>query len=97
MKINKKLDNKELTIELEGRLDSDSAPTLEKELIDLNGVEKLIFNLEKLEYISSAGLRILLYCQKRLTNQGELIIKNANSDIKKILEITGFNHVLTID
>lgn len=97
MKIDKNIENKELTIRLEGRLDSDSAPILEKELTNLEEIHKLIFDLEKLEYISSAGLRIILNCQKRLINQGEVIIKNVNEEIKKILNITGFDNILTIN
>ena len=96
MKIEKSINNSELIIKLEGRLDTNTSHELEKEIQDLNGVTKLIFDFEKLEYISSAGLRILLSCQKQMNKQGEMFILKANEDIKDIFDITGFSEILTV-
>lgn len=98
MNINKIKDGKTLAIELEGRLDTVSAPQLEAELkTDLNGTEILIFDFSGLEYLSSAGLRVLLSAQKVMNRQGEMKIKNVNSVIMDIFEITGFTEILTIE
>lgn len=98
MNINKIKDGKTLAIELEGRLDTVSAPQLEAELkSDLNGTEILIFDFSGLEYLSSAGLRVLLSAQKVMNRQGEMRIKNVNSVIMDIFEITGFTEILTIE
>ena len=98
MNINKIKDGKMLAIELEGRLDTVSAPQLEAELkSDLNGTEILIFDFSGLEYLSSAGLRVLLSAQKVMNRQGEMKIKNVNSVIMDIFEITGFTEILTIE
>ena len=98
MNVNKIKDGKTLAIELEGRLDTVSAPQLEAELkSDLNGTEILIFDFSGLEYLSSAGLRVLLSAQKVMNRQGEMKIKNVNSVIMDIFEITGFTEILTIE
>lgn len=98
MNINKIKDGKTLAIELEGRLDTVSAPQLEAELkSDLNETEILIFDFSGLEYLSSAGLRVLLSAQKVMNRQGEMKIKNVNSVIMDIFEITGFTEILTIE
>ncbi len=98
MNINKIKDGKTLVIELEGRLDTVSAPQLEAELkSDLSGTEILIFDFSGLEYLSSAGLRVLLSAQKVMNRQGEMRIKNVNSVIMDIFEITGFTEILTIE
>lgn len=96
MKIDKNLEGNNLTITLEGRLDTNTAPDLEKEVESLDGVENLIFDLKKLEYISSAGLRIILALQKIMNNQGNMTIKNVNDDVKEVFEITGFSEILNI-
>lgn len=98
MNINKIQNGSELTIELEGRLDTVSAPSLEAELKkDINGVQTLIFDFAKLEYLSSAGLRVLLASQKVMNRQGEMKIRNVNSTISDIFEITGFSEILTVE
>ena len=97
MKIYKKQNCNELLIKLDGRLDTNTSPDLEKELSSLDDIKKLIFDFSKLEYISSAGLRIVLSCQKIMANQGEMIIKNANANVKEVFEITGFADILTIE
>ncbi len=97
MTINKDLKGTELIISLEGRLDTITAPELEKELnASLNGIQALSFDFDKLEYISSAGLRVLLAAQKCMNKQGTMVVKNVNETISEIFEVTGFNDILTI-
>lgn len=97
MTINKDLKGTELVIALEGRLDTITAPELEKELnASLSGVQALAFDFDKLEYISSAGLRVLLAAQKCMNKQGTMVVKNVNETISEIFEVTGFNDILTI-
>ena len=87
-----------LTVALEGRLDTMTAPELEAALkTALEGVEELTFDFEKLDYISSAGLRVLLAAQKTMNNQGSMKVKNANEIILEIFEVTGFSDILTIE
>ena len=98
MEILTNLEEKKLTVTLEGRLDTTTAPSLEKTLKDsLNDVEELVFDFEKLEYISSAGLRVLLAAEKVMKKQGSMVIKHVNSEIMDIFEITGFTDILTIE
>ena len=98
MTINKIANGNELTIALEGRLDTTTAPQLDDELkTALDGIAKLEFNFEKLEYISSAGLRVLLSAQKVMNKQGSMVIKNVNEEIQEIFEVTGFVDILTIE
>lgn len=97
MKIKRNLDGEVLTLALEGRLDTLTTPDLEKEVSDLKGIKKVIFDFEKLDYISSSGLRVLLSTQKIMNNQGEMIIKNSNMAIKKIFNITGFADILKVE
>lgn len=96
MKIEKKSEENNLIICLEGRLDTNTAPELEKELENINGVRNLIFDLENLEYISSAGLRVLLSFQKRMNIQGIMALKNVKESIKEIIYITGFSEIFKI-
>ena len=97
MKIDKNLDGSILTIALEGRLDTNTAPELEKEVTSLDGIKRVVFDFEKLDYISSAGLRIILALQKIMNNQGSMIIKNVNDEVREVFEITGFSDILTIE
>ncbi len=98
MEIKKIKDNTTLTIELEGRLDTVSAPQLETELKkSITGIETLIFDFMNLEYLSSAGLRVLLASQKVMNRQGQMKIKNVNATITDIFEVTGFSEILTIE
>lgn len=98
MTIEKQLNGAELFIELKGRLDTTTAPQLEAELKrDINGVERLVFDFINLEYLSSAGLRVLLSAQKVMNKQGEMIIRNVNETINDIFEVTGFSEILTIE
>ena len=97
MTISKDRNGSELTIALEGRLDTTTAPELAEEIKSLDGVEKLKFDIEKLEYISSAGLRVLLSAQKVMNKQGSMAIKNSSDSIKEIFEVTGFVDILTVE
>ncbi len=98
MKINKTQNGSELLIALEGRLDTTTAPELEKELKDsIGGVEDLTIDFEKLDYISSAGLRVLLSAQKIMMKQGEMKVVHVNETIMEIFEVTGFSDILTIE
>ena len=87
-----------LTVQLEGRLDTITAPQLEKELQEsFDGVTELILDFEKLDYISSAGLRVLLSAQKVMNKQGQMKITHVNDTIREIFEVTGFTDILTIE
>ena len=88
----------ELTVKVTGRLDTTTAPELEASLNEsYNGVTKLVLDFASLEYLSSAGLRVLLQAQKTMNKQGEMIIKNVNETINEIFEVTGFVDILTIE
>ena len=83
---------------LEGRLDTVTAPDLERELkAALDGVSELTMDLEKLEYVSSAGLRVLLSAQKVMNKQGKMKLVNVSDTIMEIFEVTGFSDILTIE
>ena len=98
MEIIKKQDGTELNIAIEGRLDTMTAPAFENEIKDsLDGVELLVLDFEKLEYVSSAGLRVILAAQKVMNKQGEMKICNVNEEIMDVFEITGFTDILTIE
>ena len=82
----------------EGRLDTVTAPELEAAVKEiLPGLKTLTFDLEKLEYISSAGLRVLLSAQKSMSKQGEMKVRNVNETISEIFEVTGFSDILTVE
>lgn len=98
MTITKNLTDTALTIALEGRLDTTSAPRLEAELRqNLNGVTRLDLDFAGLEYISSAGLRVLLAAQKVMQKQGKMVIHSANETVMEVFEITGFTDILTFE
>ena len=98
MKIDTKKDGNSLLINLEGRLDTNTFQDLEKETDNLDGTKKIIFDFEKLDYISSAGLRVLLTCQKKMNNiSGTMIIKNVKEEIQEVFDMTGFSDILTIE
>ncbi len=99
MTINKTLNETALTIEVEGRLDTVTAPELEKEVKGgLDSVQALTFDFSKLEYISSAGLRVLLTAQKLMKKKGgSMVIKGSSEDVLEIFEITGFSTLLDIE
>ena len=98
MNVIKNLNGSTLTAAIEGRVDTTTAPTLEKEIKDsLNGITVLIFDFEKVEYISSAGLRVLLSCQKIMSKQGSMKLIHVGDDIMEIFEVTGFSDILTVE
>lgn len=98
MTIDKKRDNEDLTIKVSGRLDTITAPELESSMKDeFNGLKNLVFDFSDLEYLSSAGLRIILSCQKTMNSQGSMVVKNINDTIREIFDITGFSSILTIE
>lgn len=98
MDIKKTSDGGRLTIALDGRLDTTTSPELTKELeSSLDGVKELVFDLAKLEYISSSGLRVLLSAQKKMNSQGAMKVKNASEMVNEVFEITGFDEILTIE
>ena len=98
MTIEKNLNGTELTVALTGRLDTTTAPQLDAELKQsFEGVEKLVLDFATLEYLSSAGLRVLLAAQKVMNKQGEMIIKHVNETINEIFEVTGFIDILTVE
>lgn len=97
MNIAKTLEDKKLTISIDGRLDTSTAPELDEELkASLGGIETLIMDFTGMEYISSAGLRVLLSAQKVMNTQGEMIVTGANDTVMEIFDITGFTDILTI-
>lgn len=98
LKINKTCEDAKLTVALEGRLDTTSSPELEKSLQEsLDGVSELIMDLSGLEYISSAGLRVLLSAQKIMMKQGSMKVIHVNETVMEIFEVTGFVEILTIE
>lgn len=98
MEIKKLADGNKLTIMLSGRLDTVTAPQLEGELQEaIKEVTELIFDFADLDYISSAGLRVLLSAQKIMNKQGTMVIRNVNETIMEIFDVTGFVDLLTIE
>lgn len=97
MKIKKEFENNMLVLAVEGRLDTVTAPELECEVSDLRGVTDLVIDMKKLEYISSAGLRVILKAQKTMNTQGSMKLKNVGESIMEVFEITGFSDILTIE
>lgn len=97
MEIEKRLDDNTLTVILRGRLDTSTAPSMERETESLDNIENLILDLEKLEYISSAGLRIILKLQKIMDIQGKMVVRNVSDYLKELFYMTGFNDILTIE
>ena len=98
MIINKKQDGSALVVALEGRLDTTTAPELEQELKNsLDGVTDLTLDMDKLDYISSAGLRVLLSAHKTTMKQGQMKVINASEIVKEVFEVTGFCDILNIE
>ena len=98
MKITMNPNGKRLTVALEGRLDTTTAPELEKALKDnLEGVEGLTLDLERLDYISSAGLRVLLAAHKAMRDRGGMKVTHVNEIVGEVFDITGFADILTIE
>ncbi|MBR4725992.1 MAG: STAS domain-containing protein [Lachnospiraceae bacterium] len=98
LNITKDLNGTELSFALEGRLDTVTAPQLESEVkSSVDGVDKMVVDCAKLEYISSAGLRVLLLAQKIMNEKGSLVVRNVSEEVMEIFEVTGFVDILTIE
>ena len=98
MTIEKIIHGNDLTLSLAGRLDTTTAPQLEAELKEnLAGVKHLVLDVKALEYLSSAGLRVLLSAQKLMNKQGSMVVRGANETITEIFEVTGFCDILTLE
>ncbi len=99
MTITKKTENELLTMELDGRLDTNTAPSLEREINNsiTEEMKKLVLDFKQLQYISSAGLRVLLATQKKMSKQGCMVIKNVNEMIMDVFHVTGFIDILTVE
>ena len=98
MQINKNFTGATLTLKIEGRIDTTTAPALEAELKHsvTSDVQNLIIDFAKVEYISSAGLRVLLAAQKVMKKQGTMTVQHVNDVIMEVFEVTGFSDILTI-
>ena len=98
MTIEKKINAEALTLIVSGRLDTQTAPELEKELDSvLSGLKELTFDFTNLEYVSSAGLRVILKAQKAMNAQGSMKLTGVNDSIMEVFDITGFLDILTIE
>ncbi len=96
MTINKNQEGSKLTMAVEGRIDTTTAPSLEEEIkASINGVSSLTFDFSELDYISSAGLRVLLSAQKIMNKQGDMVLTGVKPEIMEIFEVTGFDDILT--
>lgn len=97
MTIEKKIENGNVTLTVVGRLDTTTAPELEKTVESiLDGAKELVFDMTNLEYISSAGLRVILKAQKAMNTQGSMKLTGVNDSIMEVFDITGFLDILTI-
>ena len=98
MEIIKVNEGSKLTISLDGRLDTITSQQLEKELrTSINGITELVFDFEKLTYITSAGLRVLSVAQKVMNKQGSLIIRNTQPDVQEVFDVTGLSDIMNIE
>lgn len=98
MNVNIAKNGDESVVSVEGRLDTVTAPDLEASLKELfESTKSLVFDFGKLEYISSAGLRVLLSAQKTMNKIGTMTVKNVDSSVMEVFEITGFKDILTIE
>ena len=98
MNIQKNVSGTNLSVVLEGRLDTTTSPKLEEELrSSVVGMTSLELDFEKLEYISSAGLRVLLAMQKIMNKQGKMALQNVSETVMEVFEVTGFADILTIE
>lgn len=98
MEINKVKENETLRVAIEGRVDTTTAPVLESEIkTALPGVKELVLDFANVQYISSAGLRVLLSTQKIMNKQGSMKLCNVSSEVNEVFELTGFADILTIE
>ena len=98
MKILTTKNNKVCTLAVEGKIDTATAPALEKAVnANLPDCDKMVFDLSRVDYISSAGLRVLVYAQRELLNNGEVVLKGISSEIAGVIKMTGLNALLKIE
>ena len=98
MKINKSVENGQACYALEGRLDTTTAPDLERELkSDIDGITALTMDFSKLDYISSAGLRVLLSAHRAMNGKGGMKVTNVNEMVREVFDVTGFADILDIE
>ena len=98
MEIKKTKNDAALTLAIQGRIDTTTAPQLETELkADIDGVTELYLDFAGVEYISSAGLRVLLSAQKLMSRQGKMVLSHVNESVMEVFEVTGFSDILTIE
>ena len=98
LSINKNTEGKKMTLALEGRLDTSTAPELEAVVKnDLTDAEELVFDFEELEYVSSAGLRVLLLAQKMMKKKGGMVVRNASKAVMEVFKVTGFAKIFKIE
>ena len=98
MDIKKTKNDTTLTLAIQGRIDTTTAPQLEAELrSDIDGVTELYLDFTGVEYISSAGLRVLLYAKKLMSRQGKMVLSHVNESVMEVFEVTGFSDILTIE
>ena len=99
MTILKNREGNTVNLALEGRLDTTTAPQLEEALNEnMDGVDTLVLDMKSLEYVSSAGLRVLLAAQKKMNAvKGSMVLRNVCEDIKEVFDITGFCDMLTVE
>ena len=98
MEIGKKLEGARLTVTLSGELNTVTAPELEASLSeDLQTIDEIVFDMEDLSYITSSGLRVLLVCQQELEERGGVTIRSASPVIREVIEVTGFDSILTLE
>ena len=97
MDVKKEINEKNVLVRIKGRVYTNTSPLVENEITDIEKYENLVFDFEGVEYISSAGLRVLLSAQKRMNKVGgNMVIKNATQTVKDVFEVTGFIDILTI-
>ena len=98
MQIDQFKEGNTLTMKISGRLDTMTAPQLENEITGhLDGITEFIMDFTDLEYISSAGLRVLLVTSKMMKGKGRFVIRNINETVREIFEVTGFLDILTVE
>ena len=98
MQLTSERDGNKLTVSIEGRVDTTTAPELEKYILEnTDGVTELLLDLGEMSYTSSAGLRVLLKAHKLMSKQGELMVTKVQSDVMEIFDMTGFSDILTIE
>ncbi len=98
MDVNISKDGGDITVKVSGRLNTSTAPDFESQLMPaLQGATSLALDFEDLEYISSAGLRIVLFAQKTMNRQGQMVVKNVKPEIYEVFDMTGFVDFLTIE